>query len=88
MMESTLDFDTFVARLKDLLALEPEAASPYTSLYDEWELDSLHVFQVLVITEAIAGAEVPPPELPELTTLGDVYDYYVSLLECEVEDSW
>ena len=32
------------------------------------------------MSEALAGADIPPLELPDLYTLGDAYDYYRSLV--------
>ncbi len=76
-----LELGPFARRVAGLLEIEIEAdVNPYDHLVDDWGIDSLQVFQVLVIVEAMAGAMVPPPEVPDLQTVGDAYDYYRALL--------
>jgi acyl carrier protein len=75
-----LDYDAFAARVVELLQLAWDGAvNPYDSLYDELGLDSLQAFELLVIVEALAGAAVPPPEIPEIFTMQDAYTYFESL---------
>lgn len=70
----------FVVELAGLLRLEPKLTfEPDASLFDDWALDSLQAFEMIVIIESMAGADVPPPNLPNLFTVGDAYAYYCSL---------
>ena len=70
----------FASELASLLQLAGEDRfDPGVSLFDDWALDSLQAFEMIVIVESMAGATVPPPVLPELFTVGDAYGYYRSL---------
>lgn len=82
-MYRTIDeFSRVVARLLEIEIVGE--ISPSDSLFDEWALDSLQAFQLIIVIEAIAGVDVPPPALPEIFTVGDAYGYYRSLVEPEV----
>jgi acyl carrier protein len=52
-----------------------------TSLFDELGLDSMNAFELIIITEQLAGLSVPLPDLPPIFTLGDAYAYYLAALE-------
>src|SRR6478735_7763981 len=83
-----LSYDDFTCRLLDLLALEVEGpVNPYDGLYTELALDSFQALQLIVIIESLADAQVPPLDLPDLFTVQDAYDYYVSLREAAVADA-
>lgn len=73
-----LSFEEFAERLKHNIGLGtvdlPMRGT--TSLYDEWALDSLQAFQMLLSIEALADVLVPPIEIPNLFTLDDAYRYY------------
>lgn len=72
----------FSRELADALGVavpDQTVLGPTTDLYADWALDSLQAFQLIIVVEAMAGADVPPPEVPALFTLGDAYDYYRSL---------
>jgi len=72
-----LTFDDFSSRVIDTLQVDqPPAVTPYSDLYNELGLDSFQAFQLIVVIEALAGAEVPPPDLPEMYTMGDAFRYY------------
>lgn len=73
--------DEFLDRLSVLLGVVPDDShDPYSNLFDDWGLDSLQAFQMIVITESLAEVVVPPPDLPEIYTAGDAYDYYCTLV--------
>lgn len=79
-MSSLMSRNDLLDRIVDLLDIAPsDPHNPYLSLFDDWGLDSLQTFQLIIITESLADCAVPPPEVPELYTPGDVYDYYCTL---------
>lgn len=59
---------------------DPGDVQPHSGLFDDLALDSLQALQLLFAVEAMSGTDVPPPELPEIYTIGDAYDYYVHLV--------
>lgn len=74
--------DEFAHRVAELLDIELDGrVNPYDNLYEDWGLDSLQVFQLIVIVEAMADVLVPPPETPDLFTVREAYDYFTSLLK-------
>lgn len=74
-------FPEFAARLSALLGVEAAAAArPEDSLYDVWCLDSLQAFQLIILTEALAECDVPPPMVPQMFTVGDAYGNFKSLV--------
>jgi acyl carrier protein len=76
---SDMDFDAFAAMLIERLNLEdPPPLQPFTGMFDDLGIDSFQAFEVLIIIETAAGLDVPPPELPEIFTLGDAFEYYRS----------
>ena len=75
-----LTIEMFGERLADMLQVDLVAdITPYDGLFDDWGLDSLQAFQMLVAVESMAGATVPPAGLPTIFTVGDAYDYYRTL---------
>lgn len=71
----------FARRVAELLGvLVDVSVDPEASLFDDWGLDSLQAFQLIVIIESLAGALVPPTDIPEMFTVQDAYGYYCSLL--------
>jgi acyl carrier protein len=56
-----------------------------TSLFDDLQFDSLAAFELLILTETLADAIVPPPDVPEIYSLGEAYEYYRQL--CELADT-
>lgn len=75
-----LGYETFARRIASLLGVDiPDDSSRYLGLYD-LGLDSLQAFELLVITEALAGPTVVLEEVPELCTMDDAYQYYASLV--------
>lgn len=53
-------------------------ATPYDHVRTSLDLDSLQLFELLVITEMMADVLVPPETLPPIERLVDLYDYYLS----------
>lgn len=81
-MGSSLSLEQFLDQLIAALNIDVDPIHRHAagaSIYDDWAIDSLQAFQVIIVTEAMAGALVPPPELPELYTPADVYAYYLSM---------
>ena len=79
-VNSLTDFERFVERLRELLRAElPQSVTRYDGLYDELGFDSFQAFELLIVVESLAGTVMPPPELPEIYTLGDAYTYYQQL---------
>ncbi|MDQ3096092.1 MAG: acyl carrier protein [Actinomycetota bacterium] len=85
--EQNVDIDTFVDRVRSLSSFDiPDDATPYDNLQDELGVDSLQVYELIVIVEGLACTFLPPAETPQLRTLADAYDYYwacVRLTESE-----
>lgn len=80
----SVPFDTFTHLLFSRMSVDASApefagAGESTGLFDDLGLDSMQAFQLLVVVEAMAGADLPPEELPPLFTVGDAYRYYRSL---------
>jgi acyl carrier protein len=71
--------EAFGQRLATLLEVDVDGVSPYDDLFADWGLDSLQAFQMVVTIEGMAEVAVPPPEIPEMFTVGDAYAYYRSL---------
>lgn len=70
-------YNEFVRRVSSLLDVELEyPVNPYDSLYDDWGLDSLQAFQLIIIIESLAGLDIPPDEIPLIYTVQDAFDYY------------
>ena len=78
MTDAPLSFDGFLNRLDRQLAWPCgiEGHAPSTDLYADLGLDSIQAFEVLLATEELAGLDEPPPELPALRTLDDVFEYF------------
>lgn len=75
------DLQSFGQRVAVLMEIEiPDEVSPYDGLFEEWALDSLQAFQLIVVIEALADVMVPPPSIPEMFTVGDAYAYFQSLV--------
>lgn len=73
-------FDQFARILVDALDVELSGApTPADGLFDDWALDSLQGFQLIIVIEELAGCLVPPPALPTMLVVSDAYDYYRSL---------
>jgi len=72
-----MDFNAFATVLVERLGLEDvPALQPWVGMFDDLGIDSFQAFEVLIIIETAAGLDVPPPELPEIFTLGDAFEYY------------
>lgn len=77
-----LTFEDFGQAVAGYLRLDPSPPIERgAGLYDSWSLDSVQAWELVVVIEGMASVLVPPGSLPMLLTLGDAYDYYISLLE-------
>ena len=75
------EFGTHLAQMMQLDL--HRAPDPGDNLYDDWGLDSLQAFQMVIITETMANCSVPPPEIPEIYSLQDAFTYYQSILDSD-----
>jgi len=48
-----------------------------SGLYDDWGIDSLQAFELIILTEQLAGIHIPPADIPLMFTVNDAYAYYV-----------
>lgn len=71
---------TFADRLAGFLEVESGRRDEDANIFDDWALDSLQTFQLIVVVESMADVAVPPPTIPAMYTIGDVYAYYCSLV--------
>lgn len=78
MSDLQLPREAFLKRLATLLGIPNVTVETGASLFDDWGLDSLQAFQLIVATESIAGALIPPEEIPEIWTVDDAYAYYLA----------
>lgn len=77
-----LEFQAFCTRITDGLSLDcREDLAESASLYDDLLLDSLETFHLVVLTESLSGIAIPPESIPPLFTIGDVYAYYVQMVQ-------
>jgi acyl carrier protein len=71
------DFDGYVELMSELLRIPKQSGlDPSDSIYDDWGLDSLQAFELIVLTEGLAGLSVPPEDIPALFLISDAYGYY------------
>jgi acyl carrier protein len=83
-----LNFEDFSERVLDALQIPaPPMLGLEADLYDEVGLDSFQAFQLIVVVESLAGADVPPPQLPEMFTMGDAFRYYEHLVAARPAES-
>ena len=74
-----LEFEEYVARVTEFLDVPaPTTLDRDSGLYEDLGIDSLQAFELLIITEQLAGLSALPPSIPAIYTLGDAYDYYVA----------
>jgi acyl carrier protein len=82
-----LSFEAYARKLLEMLGIDefgPELLQPGASLVEDIGLDSMQVFQVMIFSEALADALVPPDFPPLLFSLHDAYQYYVDMAESEM----
>ena len=73
-----LDFQSFCKELSVGLDFSGiDVFEPEMNLFDELGVDSLGAYELLLLTEELAGLEDPPGEVPPLFTLADAFDYYL-----------
>ena len=75
-----LTYEAFSNRVVRELRIDCDLpVNPYDSLYDQLGLDSLQAFELIVLIEGLAGRDIPPPELPNIFTMQDAYEYFTSM---------
>lgn len=72
--ELTIDHFVTLVRQRGSFVL-PDHASPYDTLND-LGVESIDVFELILITESMALCSVPPAEVPLILTLADAFEYY------------
>lgn len=78
---AVLELPEFADRLAAHLEVDSTRRDERASIFEDWVLDSLRTFQLIVVVEAMAGVAVPPASIPEMYSIGDVYGYYRSLVD-------
>lgn len=79
---NVLSYDAFIEGLAVSLGVEPSSPrDQYATVFDDWALDSLQAFQMIVTIEVMADSLMPPAELPEIFTCGDAFAYYLDLVD-------
>lgn len=69
--------DELADHLRPVLSFElPDDLNPYDSLRDRLDLDSIGVFELIVVLESVAGCVMPPEHVPEIDSLADAFEYY------------
>ena len=70
-------YDAYISLMAELLKVPLHSQlNVESSLYEDWGIDSLQTFELIIITEQFAGLAVPPAEIPAMFSLGDAYAYY------------
>ena len=78
----THSFSEYLSLMDELLLINSEVElNEESSLYSDWGIDSLQAFELILLTEQLAGVHVPPSEIPELYTTGDAYRYYLTCFQ-------
>lgn len=80
----TLSYDEFAERCWVLLDIADDGIPKADDAVYE-VLDSLLVFQLIVIAESLANVLLPPIDPPDTESFGDVYDYYLALEGARLE---
>jgi acyl carrier protein len=89
MSYSELTFEEYAEELFTMMGLSrPETFLPASDLYSDLDLDSLQTFELLVVTEQIAGLHVAMIDIPTILTLEDAYLYYIRALVAARDPDW
>jgi len=76
MLTETLEFEAFAAALFAELALPAAPLDDDTRLVDDLGFDSVLRFELLLVLEDWVGVMLPEALLPQIQTVGDVYEVY------------
>jgi acyl carrier protein len=80
--------ESYVTLMTELLDLRPlENPTDDIDLYEEWGLDSLQAFELIILTEQLAGLDVPVVEVPAMFTIGDAYIYYGKCVQMAINET-
>lgn len=71
-------FEDYATSMAEMLRVplpqgEPD---PNWDVFSDWGIDSLECFELILLTETMAGTMVPPEAIPLIFTLADAYNYY------------
>jgi acyl carrier protein len=72
----TLEFEAFAAALFAELELPVTALDDHIRLIDDLGFDSVLLFELLLVIEDWVGVLLPEALLPQIQTVGDVYEVY------------
>lgn len=87
-MAVPLNFHSYVARLNMIMGpVVPVDAGEETTIADDLGIESIKVYELVIVTENLASCDVPPDELPGLFTLGDLHQYYLGCIELTARTS-
>ena len=68
-------FEKVVEIIKEQLNLENAEIRMETSFKEDLDVDSLDLFELVMALEDKFGVEIPPEDLEQLNTVGDVAEY-------------
>lgn len=76
-IDPSAPFEEFAQRILRAIEVEPaREVTRETSLPGDLGLDSIHVYELLLLIEASASLAEPPEEEPPLLTMGDAWQYF------------
>ncbi len=69
--------DAFTIRIRPFLSFQlPSGTNPYDGLREVLGLESIEIFELIVIIESVAECGVPPEDVPAIDSLADAFEYY------------
>ena len=73
-----MDSEVF-ARIRDYLAdqleVDPEKITPESDIVNDFGADSLDAVELNMAIEEATGVSIPDEELPNMKTVGDIFNY-------------
>ena len=69
-----LIYDDLVKMLTDLLEISPTDIRPDTRIFDDLDLDSLQLYELVVDLEEVYSIRMPDEDLDNVTSIEDVVD--------------
>jgi acyl carrier protein len=75
----TMAFDEFLGLLSGHLSIALEGAAPEHRLVDDLGLDSIALFELVVLLEDTAGHDLPLELVDSVETLADAWHWYTTV---------
>ena len=69
-----LILDDLIKMLTDMLEISPTDIRPDTRIFDELDLDSLQLYELVVDLEEVYSIRMPDEDLDNVSTVNDVVD--------------